>query len=811
MIVRCLLIIAIGEITQVAESAERHWAFRTIVRPEVPVVSEPTWVKNPIDAFLAEQHQQHGLIPQDEAPHIIQQRRLYLDLIGLPPSARDISALKRDLQPGWYERTVDHLLNDPRHGERWARHWMDIWRYSDWWGLGNTLRFSQKHIWHWRDWIIESLNTDMPYDEMIRLMLAADELHPRDSDKLRATGLLARNFFLFNRNSWMDETVEHISKGFLGLTMNCAKCHDHKYDPILQVDFYRMRAFFEPYHVRLDVIPGESDLDRDGIPRVFDALLDAPTYLLIRGQSNNPDKTTAILPGVPEILTFKELEIKSVTLPLDAWQPDRRPGVLDAYLTAARKKIAKTNADLVRVQKQLADATKNKADLPANRKRVENTTNRQAQAATSTTVTIVRAELKVAEAAVDVAAAEFNSVEHTIKAMQLEPTAHRNNADNHLSDLSAPARQQIAAAVQAQRDATVSKARLAVANAELKLLGATGDSQAAAKKTLSQACESLEKALASAQTEIQPTDQYTRLTGAKWTPTRFIYSGNDDPTIEFPAQSTGRRTALADWITDRRNPLTARVAANHIWMRHMGAPLVSTVFDFGNNGSPPTHPELLDWLAAELIKNQWSMKHLHRLIVNSASYRMSSSIASGQANMTKDPDNLFWWRRLPIRLESQVVRDSLLNHAKTLDLTIGGPPVIPIRQADSKRRSLYFFHSHNNRNLFLTTFDEASVNECYQREQSIVPQQALALTNSKLVLDASQQIAKSLSDIANDEVNFIQIAFNVLLGITPGKEEMSASQNAFRSWQPFSDGSTNHVRTQFILSLLNHNDFVTLR
>ena len=132
MIAGCLLIIALGEITQVAESAERHWAFRTIVRPAVPVVSEPTWVKNPVDAFLAKQHQQHGLVPQREAPRIIQQRRLYLDLIGLPPTARDISALKRDLQPGWYERTVDHLLNDPRHGERWARHWMDIWRYSDW-------------------------------------------------------------------------------------------------------------------------------------------------------------------------------------------------------------------------------------------------------------------------------------------------------------------------------------------------------------------------------------------------------------------------------------------------------------------------------------------------------------------------------------------------------------------------------------------------------------------------------------------------------------------------------------------------------
>jgi len=157
---------------------------------------------------------------------------------------------------------------------------------------------------------------------------------------------------------------------------------------------------------------------------------------------------------------------------------------------------------------------------------------------------------------------------------------------------------------------------------------------------------------------------------------------------------------------------------------------VLTFQEFGNEIRVDT--------TGDTVTNQWSMKHLHRLIVNSAAYRMSSSIAGGQANMEKDPDNLFWWRRPPIRLESQVVRDSLLDHAKTLDLTIGGPPVIPNRQADSRRRSLYFFHSHNERNLFLSTFDEARVNECYRREQSIVPQQALALTNSKLVLDASQ-------------------------------------------------------------------------
>ncbi|MFN9968684.1 MAG: DUF1549 domain-containing protein, partial [Phycisphaerae bacterium] len=226
----------------------KHWAFQTLVPPTIPETRSP-WIRNPIDAFLDVRQRAAGLTPQPEAPRLILLRRLHFDLIGLPPTSEEIAACENDPSPLWYEQTAERLLNDPSHGELWARHWMDIWRYSDWWGLGDQLRNSQKHIWHWRDWIIESLNADTPYDEMIRLMLAADELHPNDLSRLRATGYLARNYWLFNRPQWMEETVEHVSKGFLGLTMNCSKCHDHKYDPIEQKDFYRMRAFFEPYHV----------------------------------------------------------------------------------------------------------------------------------------------------------------------------------------------------------------------------------------------------------------------------------------------------------------------------------------------------------------------------------------------------------------------------------------------------------------------------------------------------------------------------------------------------------------------------------
>ena len=184
-----------------------HWAFQPRTRPAVPAVTAAAWVKNPIDAFLANGYEHNGLTPQPEAQRSVLIRRLYLDLIGLPPTAAQLALLESDQSPDWYTQLVDQLLADPQHGVRWARHWMDIWRFSDWWGLGEEVRNSQKHMWHWRDWIIESLNADTPYDEMVRQMLAADEIYPDDPTKLRATGYLVRNYFTFNRTPWMDETV----------------------------------------------------------------------------------------------------------------------------------------------------------------------------------------------------------------------------------------------------------------------------------------------------------------------------------------------------------------------------------------------------------------------------------------------------------------------------------------------------------------------------------------------------------------------------------------------------------------------------
>ena len=347
-------------------SPDQHWAFQPIParssqfsRLELLELSS----KNPVDLLLGTASLSTASSvnvspePNQSAPLLTVLRRLSVDLRGLPVEEELVARLvPSDLPPTQsettqpsslhldqehlYEELVEKWLADPAYGERWARHWMDVWRYSDWWGLGEELRNSQLHMWHWRDWIVESLNANVPYDEMIRQMIAADELYPEEPSKLRATGYLARNFFLFNRNQWMDETVEHVGKGILGLTMNCAKCHDHKYDPISQIDYYRFRAIFEPYHVRLDMLDGQADFRRNGLPRVFDRDIDTPTYLFVRGEESKPDKSRLLAPGVPNFLSIADYKPEAIPLPSSSYQPESREVAIRTYLAQSNEKMA---------------------------------------------------------------------------------------------------------------------------------------------------------------------------------------------------------------------------------------------------------------------------------------------------------------------------------------------------------------------------------------------------------------------------------------------------------------------------------------
>lgn len=703
-----------------------HWAFRAPRRPPVPAGK----FANPIDRFLAQQWAERGLVPQQPADPRRLLRRLYLDLIGLPPTPQELQAFLNDPSPDAYEKVVDRLLASPQYGERWARHFLDIWRYSDWWGLGDQVRNSQKHMWHWRDWAVESFNADIGYDEMIRQMLAADELYPNDLQKLRATGYLARQYFLFNRTTWLDETIEHTGKAFLGLTLNCAKCHDHKYDPVSMNDYYHLRAFFEPYQVRLEMVPGQVDFEKNGIPRVFDCNAEAPTYKHIRGDDRNPDKSRTFEPRLPALLAYEPLQITPVSLPVEAHSPQLRPHVLEAYRSAARSE----GEEAVKAVEARAEAERLKVTGPAEAFR-----------------------------------------EAAAKAAKLEAQL---------------------ALVKAQ--AALDKAEAALAQADEKKKEALTKARDAARSAWEKAKKTAEN----------PGEKYTPLLGARKSPESNIES-KDSQMKPFPTTSTGRRTAFARWIADARNPLTARVLVNHLWLRHFGQPIVPTIFDFGRKGAKPTHPELLDWLAVELTDNRWSIKHLHRLMVTSYAYRMSSSTVGVPAsNLAMDPENRFLWRQNPSRMEAQVVRDSLLHLAGKLDLTLGGP-AIPAAQ-ESNRRSLYYFQSHNEFNKFLSQFDDANVRECYRRSVSIVPQQSLTLANSRLALTMTEAIAARLAQQPlADDAAFIAAAWEWVLCQPPNPAEMAACLQALAEWRKVVPPAK--ARTNLVGVLVNHNDFITIR
>jgi len=290
-----------------------HWAFQRIERPK----GIDSAKGNPIDVYFAERHKSEVLVPQQEAARTILLRRLYLDLIGLPPTEEQLAS-KEPLP-----KIIDEVLDSPHYGERWGRHWMDVWRYSDWYGLGNEIRDSQKYLWRWRDWVVNSLNENKGYDQMVREMLAGDELAPNDPEAIAATGFLARSYYKFNRTTWLDNTIEHTGKAFMGLTMNCAKCHDHKYDPIDHLDYYKFRAIFEPYQVRVDAVPGQLDLAKNGLTRVYDGNLGAATYLHKRGEESKADKSRIIAPGPPAFLEMTKWQSpEPIELPLEAWRPD---------------------------------------------------------------------------------------------------------------------------------------------------------------------------------------------------------------------------------------------------------------------------------------------------------------------------------------------------------------------------------------------------------------------------------------------------------------------------------------------------------
>ena len=1055
---------------QPEQDPREHWAFKKPVRPAAPEVrSSISEVRNGIDAFVSAKLDKQGLTPRSPAEKHVLLRRVYLDLIGLPPTREELQAFLADESQTAYEIVVDRLLRDPRHGERWSRHWMDIWRYSDWYGRRNVpdVWNSAPQIWRWRDWIVRSLNADHGYDRMIREMLAADEVCPEDDDAVVATGYLIRNWYALNPNDSMRSTVEHTGKAFLGLTFNCAHCHDHKYDPISQDDYFRLRAFFEPISIRQDRVPGEADpgpfeeysygklrkIQRLGAVRIFDKTPEAPTWFYTGGDERNRVKERGSMPpGVPTFLSESPVKVDPITLPPRAWYPGLRPSLHDALLAEARTAIARAETELatakqsqndvpqaVRDQLSQAEAAVATAvreaeqagrpgalagrqslllDATAGRRVIQNglqqlkalddgatlsfqwlilkdahvnfqfakdvvkgltagyvafengrivsyqpgtftefeagrydfaAGQRQFQVSLVLETKADRCLLSVRSLTDDKLLADrvpialngWNPVGDATKGIlfdartgsvvvlddvTLTASAVADNTSARLisfdfeppkytdgrdvpgidgwanSSLSrrgvAPATSVVSTTagneslreplqkLQAARRAVeainlplrAAEAKHIAARAELASLEARiaadrakhGETLGTEVAALARAASCLEReaALRRAEAEVLANEHTLAVAEAKPAtdanrakeldaankqlaiarPTLDMARGAmTDTTSEtyssfspsYPKTSTGRRRALADWIGSTNNPLTARVAVNHIWSRHFHSPLVASVYDFGRNGARPTHPELLDWLAVELMESGWSMKHLHRLIVTSAAYRRASSVGateslprlpgSGQTEpshrllpggrstaVATDPENRLLWRLNPGRMEAEVVRDSLLNVAGKLDPKIGGQELENSEALTTFRRSLYYsvFPEQGGKSAMGELFDAPDALECYRRSRSIIPQQALALTNSDLVHQLSVAIVQAAGEKPPDE--FVIACFERILSRVPTPQELQICLEALKNQSELlaktnATDAALRAKSSLVRALLNHNDFVTIR
>ena len=655
----------------------QHWAFVAPRRPEAPAVADGAWIRNPIDPFILRPIEDAGLSPAPEASRATLIRRLRFDLTGLPPSPEEVAAFEGDAAPDAYERLVDRLLASPEYGERWARHWLDLARFAE--SDGYKSDKARPDAWRYRDWVVRALNDDLPYDRFLALQLAGDEIAPGDHDAFIATGF--NRAFPFEDNNMvpglnqqlmLDDMTDTTASVVLGLTVACARCHDHKYDAISQKDYYRLQALFaaakvEDGHV---IAPAEDQARHAAIAAEHEAKVDRA-----RRQVEAIEQ-----PYAAEILAPKLAKLTADVR--EAFQAD----------------------PLARTPEQVALLRKN------------------------------------------------------AKAMTVDP-----------KKMAAAMPPDVRTSWQGRR----SELDVLVAATPAPLPSATGV------------------------TDVGPAapDVFLRQKGnfarpGDVVPPGFlsVLSAVESPRIAPTAATSGRRKALAEWVARPENPLTARVIVNRLWQGHFGRGIVATASDFGTQGTEPTHPELLDWLATEIVAKGWSLKAAHRLMVTSAAYRQSSTPTA--ATLEADPDNLLFSRMTRRRLEGEAVRDALLVAAGKLDRRVGGPSVFPdlppgveskggwprsASEADRDRRSLYVFVKRNLKYPLFDAFDAPDSNlTCPERNVSVNAPQALMLLNSGLVLDQARRLAGRAYEGAADRGDLGLLAdraFRLALTRPPSPDE----------------------------------------
>ncbi|MEJ7607254.1 MAG: PSD1 and planctomycete cytochrome C domain-containing protein [Bryobacteraceae bacterium] len=677
-----------------------EWLLQPPKRPQAPES------RNPIDSFIAAKLESKGLSPAPPAGRRALLRRVYFDLIGLPPSPEEARTFLNDTRPDVYERLVDKLLADPRYGERWARHWLDLARYAE--SDGFAVDTERPTAWRYRDYVIRSFQNDKPYDLFVKEQLAGDELRGEGdrSERLVSLGFLRMGTWEADatskkqlRQDFLNEVTGTTASVFLGFTAGCAQCHNHKYDPIPQRDFYRLQSFFAATGVDELPAPFTKDENPQEMKKRFREYEDAW------------DAAKAALDQVRDRLKERFIALKGVK-PGDQSVKDflRELNVANAFFQEREDAIFKSPE-----WHEYLDA----------RDRVQKNNE------------LMR---------------RYRPVAYTVH--DLVPPNVPELPDTHL-----------------------------LAAGELDAKG--------------------EKVEAG----------FLECVTGKASPAK----------IPFVGGSSGRRLALAEWIASKDNPLTARVMVNRIWQQHFGQGIVATASDFGKNGSRPSHPELLDWLAAEFVEQGWSIKKMHRLMLTSSTYRQSVQHPEAKRAAEIEPANELLWRMNWNRLDAESLRDTLLSMGGRLHDKAGGPGALldvptdvaegfeffkwfPSSEQEQRRRTIYTFQRRSVMTPIVETFDGANMSStCSRRIPTVVAPQALTLLNGELSTKMAEQFSERILEMAGpDRDRQVESAFWTALSRSPAPAEAVRSKSLLEKFPPRT--AIAHLG----LALFNTNEFLYL-
>jgi mono/diheme cytochrome c family protein len=836
---------------------KKHWAFIAPVKPAAPAVKDAKWVANPIDAFVLARLEKEDLKPAPAADRVTLLRRLSLDLIGLPPTIAEVDAFVQDKSSQAYERQVDRLLRSPHYGERWARIWLDAARYADSDGYEKD---KARNVWFYRDWVINAFNRDLPYDRFVIEQIAGDLLPNATQDQKVATGFLRNS--MINEEGGVDpeqfrmeamfDRMDAVGKSILGITIQCAQCHNHKYDPLKQEEYYRLFAFMNDSYEgsiavytpaeqqkRAEIFRKAREMEADiqhrmpdwrermskweaGVrdnqpewavirPEVDDISTGGQKYLplsdgsfLPQGYAPTKHKVKLILKSPPQGLRAIRLELLTdPSLPLGG--PGRSPigtGALTEFEVEAdgkKVKVASATADLNLPERPLAEMFYDKTDncrvTGPVRYAIDSNDN------TAWGIDAGPGLRNQSRKAVFTFEAPVSAGELTIYLSQKHGGWNSDDNQNHNLGRF---RLSVTTAANAEADPLPLNVREALAIPAAQR--SDGQTQAIFRywrttvpewQAENDAISELWKQHPEGSSQLvlhtleNPRMTHLLTRGDFLKPANTVQPGVPSFLHQVPEGAPPNRLTFAQWLVDRKSPTTARSIVNRIWQSYFGTGLVASSEDLGTQSEAPSHPELLDWLAVELMDRKWSLKALHRTIVMSSTYRQSSHVS--QELLTRDPYNRLLAHGPRFRVDAEIVRDISLAAGGLLNAKIGGPSVFPPapdflflpptsygpknwsedHDADRYRRALYTFRFRSVPYPVLQNFDAPNGDmSCVRRSRSNTPLQALTTLNETLFLEAARALAsRTLTHGGRTDAERVTYAFRSVLSRKPEAAE----------------------------------------